>query len=219
LVYHGLDLQRFAPDPGERAARDGTALDDPVVLMSVGRLVEKKGTDILLQALALLPPDLHWRLDHVGGGPLRKTLQAQARSLGLSERIQWRGALAQQQVIALYRNADLFALASRIAGDGDRDGLPNVLMEAQSQGVACVATDVSAIHELIVDGQSGLLVPPQDAQALARALESLIRDPQRRLALGTAGRMRVNAAFGLSSNIARLARKFGLRPTPDDQAA
>ena len=219
LVYHGLDLQRFAPDPGERAARDGTALDDPVVLMSVGRLVEKKGTDILLQALALLPPDLHWRLDHVGGGPLRKTLQAQARSLGLSERIQWRGALAQQQVIALYRNADLFALASRIAGDGDRDGLPNVLMEAQSQGVACVATDVSAIHELIVDGQSGLLVPPQDAQALALALESLIRDPQRRLALGTAGRMRVNAAFGLSSNIARLARKFGLRPTPDDQAA
>ena len=219
LVYHGLDLQRFAPDPGERAARDGTALDDPVVLMSVGRLVEKKGTDILLQALALLPPDLHWRLDHVGGGPLRKTLQAQARSLGLSARIQWRGALAQQQVIALYRNADLFALASRIAGDGDRDGLPNVLMEAQSQGVACVATDVSAIHELIVDGQSGLLVPPQDAQALALALESLIRDPQRRLALGTAGRMRVNAAFGLSSNIARLARKFGLRPTPDDQAA
>ena len=92
-------------------------------------------------------------------------------------------------------------------------------MEAQSQGVACVATDVSAIHELIVDGQSGLLVPPQDAQALARALESLIRDPQPRLALGTAGRMRVNAAFGLSSNIARLARKFGLRPTPDDQAA
>ncbi len=219
LVYHGLDLQRFAPDPGERAARDGTALDDPVVLMSVGRLVEKKGTDILLQALALLPPDLHWRLDHVGGGPLRKTLEAQARSLGLSARIQWRGALAQQQVIALYRNADLFALASRIAGDGDRDGLPNVLMEAQSQGVACVATDVSAIHELIVDGQSGLLVPPQDAQALALALESLIRDPQRRLALGTAGRMRVNAAFGLSSNIARLARKFGLRPTPDDQAA
>ena len=219
LVYHGLDLQRFAPGAGQRGARDGSSVDDPVLLMSVGRLVEKKGTDILLQALALLPPDLHWRLDHVGGGPLRKALEAQARALGLDARIQWRGALAQQQVIALYRDADLFALASRIAGDGDRDGLPNVLMEAQSQGLACVATDVSAIHELIVDGQTGMLVPPQDPQALARALESLICDPQRRQALGAAGRMRVNAEFGLSSNIERLARRFGLRPAGDDATA
>lgn len=219
LVYHGLDLQRFAPEPGQRAARDGLSVDDPVLLMSVGRLVEKKGTDILLQALALLPSDLHWRLVHVGGGPLRKALEAQAQTLGLSARIQWLGALAQQQVIALYRDADLFALASRIASDGDRDGLPNVLMEAQSQGVACIATDVSAIHELIVDGQTGLLVPPQDPKALARALESLMRDPQQRQALGTAGRMRVNAEFGLSSNIGRLARRFGLNPASQDAAA
>jgi glycosyltransferase involved in cell wall biosynthesis len=210
LVYHGLDLQRFEPDPSPRAARDGHSADDPVVLLSVGRLVEKKGTDILLDALALLPPELHWRLVHVGGGPLRKTLQARAEALGLDKRITWSGALAQQQVIALYRGADLFALASRIAGDGDRDGLPNVLMEAQSQGVACVATDVSAIHELIIDGQTGLLVPPQDPQALAQALESMIRNPQRRQALGQAGRLRVSAEFGLSSNIERLARKFGL---------
>jgi glycosyltransferase involved in cell wall biosynthesis len=83
-------------------------------------------------------------------------------------------------------------------------------MEAQSQGVACVATDVSAIHELIIDGQTGLLVPPQDPQALAQALESMIRNPQRRQALGQAGRLRVSAEFGLSSNIERLARKFGL---------
>jgi glycosyltransferase involved in cell wall biosynthesis len=210
LVYHGLDLQRFVPDPSPRAARDGQAVDDPVVLLSVGRLVEKKRTDILLEALAMLPSELHWRLVHVGGGPLRKTLQGRAEALGLDGRITWSGALAQQQVIALYRSADLFALASRIAGDGDRDGLPNVLMEAQSQGVACVATDVSAIHELIIDGQTGLLVPPQDPQALAQALESLIRDPGRRQALGQAGRLRVNAEFGLSSNIERLARKFGL---------
>jgi glycosyltransferase involved in cell wall biosynthesis len=219
LVYHGLDLQRFEPDPLPRAARDGRSADDPVVLLSVGRLVEKKGTDILLEALALLPPELHWRLVHVGGGPLRKTLQVRAEALGLDARITWSGALAQQQVIALYRSADLFALASRIAGDGDRDGLPNVLMEAQSQGVACVATDVSAIHELIIDGQTGLLVPPQDPRALAQALESLIRNPQRRQALGQAGRLRVNAEFGLSSNIERLARKFGLPAASGTQSA
>ncbi|MEP6970383.1 MAG: glycosyltransferase family 4 protein [Betaproteobacteria bacterium] len=210
LVYHGLDLQRFVPEPTLRTRRDGSVANDPVVLLSVGRLVEKKGTDILLEALALLPADLHWRLVHVGGGPLSSSLQTRAQALGLDTRIQWSGALAQQQVIALYREADLFALASRIAGDGDRDGLPNVLMEAQSQGVACVATDVSAIHELIVDGQTGVLVPAQDPKALAQALESLIRDPQRRQTLGQAGRARVNAEFALSSNIERLARKFGL---------
>ncbi len=153
---------------------------------------------------------------HVGGGPLRQTLQAQAEAAGLAERIRWCGALAQEQVIALYRDADLFALASRIAEDGDRDGLPNVLMEAQSQGVACVATDVSAIHELIIDGATGVLVPPQDAQALATALESLIRSPERRHVLGQAGRERVHAEFGLHANIERLASKFGLRAPSTD---
>lgn len=214
LVYHGLDLGRFVAQSPLGTPRDGSRSDDPVVLMSVGRLVEKKGTDILLEALARLPPQLHWRLVHVGGGPLRQVLQQRAKALGLAERIEWRGALAQEQVIALYRGADLFALASRIAEDGDRDGLPNVLMEAQSQAVACVASDVSAIHELIVDGSTGLLVPPQDPQALAEALETLIRDPQRRRKLGQAGRERVHAAFGLQSNITRLARKFGLAEEP-----
>lgn len=210
LVYHGLDLERFVPLPRQRPMRDGSVAADPVVLMSVGRLVEKKGTDILLEALALLPPALNWRLVHVGGGPMGKALQAQAAALGLRERIRWCGPMAQAQVIGLYQEADLFTLASRIAQDGDRDGLPNVLMEAQSQGLACLATDVSAIHELIDDGRTGVLVPPQDAPALARALEALIRNPQRRQVLGEAGRARVADAFGLQSNIERLARKFGL---------
>lgn len=210
LVYHGLDLSRFPPDPAGRKARDGSSPDDPVVLLSVGRLVEKKGTDVLLDALAQLPDALHWRLVHVGGGPLRKQLERQAASLGLSGRITWCGPMAQGQLIAHYQAADLFALASRIADDGDRDGLPNVLMEAQSQSLPCVATDVSAIHELITDGVTGVLVPPQAPQELAQALASLIRDPARRLALGRAGRERVAAQFGMQSNLERLAVKFGL---------
>ena len=210
LVYHGLDLDRFAAPTGTRKPRDGSAADDPVTVLSVGRLVEKKGTDILLEALALLPEDLHWRLVHVGGGPLRQALQQQAADLGLRERITWHGAMAQGELLTLYQGADLFALASRIAQDGDRDGLPNVLMEAQSQGVPVVATDVSAIHELIIDGETGLMVPPQDPQALARALQELIRDPARRRALAEAGQARVNAEFGLQGNLDRLAAKFGL---------
>lgn len=212
LVYHGLDLDRFAAPAGARRARDGGAADDPVTVLSVGRLVEKKGTDILLDALALLPPDLHWRLVHVGGGPLRKELEQQAAALGLSGRIAWRGAMAQDELLGLYREADLFALASRIAQDGDRDGLPNVLMEAQSQSVPVVATDVSAIHELIIDGETGVLVPPQDPQALTQALQALMRDPALRHRLAAAGCARVQAEFGLQGNLDRLATRFGLPP-------
>jgi glycosyltransferase involved in cell wall biosynthesis len=124
--------------------------------------------------------------------------------------VTWRGALTQDEVLAEYRKADVFALASRIARDGDRDGLPNVIAEAQSQGLACVATRVSAIPELVRDGQTGILVPADDAEALARALESLIADPARRRALGQAAQARVREAFALEPNIDALARRFGV---------
>jgi glycosyltransferase involved in cell wall biosynthesis len=210
LVYHGLDLRRFPPPPSVRAARNGSDADDPIRLLSVGRLVEKKGTDVLLEALASLPSGLHWRLVHVGGGPLRRRLQRRARALGIADRIEWRGMLAQQELLAQYRAAELFVLASRIARSGDRDGLPNVLMEAQSQGLACVASDLPGIGELIEHGVSGALVAPESAAELAKALAALIADPARRAALGAAGQERLAARFALEPNLDRLARKFGL---------
>lgn len=210
LVYHGLDLERFGPPQRARAARDGVNGEEPVVILSVGRLVEKKGTDILLEALARLPARLRWRFVHVGGGPLQAALLRRARGLGISHRIVWRGALPQGEVLKEYRAADLFALACRVARNGDRDGLPNVLVEAQSQGVACVATTVSAIPELIRHDHTGVLVAPESPDELACALEALIVDPARRRALGEAGRQRVAAEFALESNLDRLARKFGL---------
>lgn len=210
LVYHGIDLGRFSPPRVARAPKDGADPRDPVTILCVGRLVEKKGTDVLLDALARLPANLHWRLVHVGGGPLRNALRSRAASLGVAERITWRGALPHDALLAEYRQADLFALACRIARDGDRDGLPNVLAEAQSQGLACVSTRVSAIPELVRDGVSGVLVDENDASALASALEALIVDPARRHALGAAGQARVRAHFALEANFERLARKFGL---------
>ena len=206
LVYHGLDFSRF-PGAEKSASSDG---GKPVVILSVGRLVEKKGTDVLLEALARLPADLSWRLVHAGGGPLKEKLRRQAEALGISARIAWLGARTQTELLAEYRAADLFALASRVARDGDRDGLPNVLAEAQSQSLACVATCVSGIPELIEDGVTGLLVAPESPEELACALGALIADPARRAALGAAGRRRVQAHFGLDANIGRLARKFGL---------
>ncbi len=199
LAYHGLDPARFPP-PTARALQAG-----PARILAVGRAVEKKGHDILLQALARLPENLDWRLTHIGGGPLAETLQQQAAALGLAARIDWLGAQPHEIVLAAYRAADLFVLASRVAGDGDRDGLPNVLMEAQSQGLACLSTRVSAVPELIEDGVTGLLVEPGDVSALSEALTRLIGDPALRLRLGQAGAARVARDFTLGPGIARIA--------------
>lgn len=218
LVYHGIDLDRFPPSASQESAqaatrppRDGSDPADPVRLLSVGRAVEKKGYDILLQALASLPGHLHWRFEHIGGGPLLAQLRQQAAQLGIDDRIIWHGAQAQAAVIAACRAADLFVLASRKDRDGDMDGLPNVLMEAQSQGLACLSTAFSAIPELILDGETGLLVPPNDAPALSVALTRLIADPALRQQLGMAGEQRVRTHFSMQAGIDELARRFGLR--------
>lgn len=213
LAYHGLDFSRLPSPPSSRPARDGSDSADPVILFSVGRAVEKKGYDDVLDALARLPSKLHWHLVHIGGGALAPALAARASALGLAPRITWLGAQPQERVLAEYRRADLFVLASRIAGDGDRDGLPNVLMEAQSQGLPCVSTRVSAIPELIEHEATGLLVPPGDPVALAATLERLMRDPRDRARLGAAGCQRVRADFSLSAGIDTLARRFGLTAT------
>jgi glycosyltransferase involved in cell wall biosynthesis len=202
LVYHGLDFRRFPEPPAKTPGK-------PVAILSVGRLVEKKGYPTLLQALALLPQTCDWRLTHIGGGPLDGDLKAQAARLGIGDRIQWLGALPQEQVLAAYRAADLFVLAAQIAADGDRDGLPNVLMEAQSQRLPCIATNISGIPELIKDGETGLLVPPEDAPALAAAIRTLIEDPAKRAALAAAGFTRLHAHFAMEAGIEDLQRRFG----------
>lgn len=211
LLYHGLDTADFPPPP-DRPARDGSDPADPVTIVSVGRAVAKKGYDDVLAALAALPDGMHWRFVHVGGGGLKDQLRDRARALGIADRVEWRGAQPRAAVLSALAGADLFVLASKIARDGDRDGLPNVLMEAQAAGLATIATRVSAIPELIEDGVTGALVPPEDPQALAAALAGLVRDPRRRAALAAAGRTRVCEAFGHDAGLDRLAGRFGLPP-------
>lgn len=209
LVYHGLDLGRFEKRPARRGDGDGSDANRPVMLLTVGRAVEKKGLDTLLEALARLPKQLHWHWHHIGGGELAERLTKQAHSLGLDERVTWHGSQPQAAVLDLYSAADLFVLPCRVAADGDRDGLPNVFMEAMSQGLPCVSTSVSGVPEIISDGETGLLVEPDAADQLAGAIERLVRDPARRRALGLAGEKRVRAKFDHHAGIAELLDLFG----------
>ena len=207
LTHHGLDASRFAA-PQRTLGPDGRDPDRPVRLLGVARLVPKKGIEVLLAALAALPPELHWRYEHVGGGQLRDALAALAARLGLAERITWRGALPHDQVMEAYRAADLFVLANRIAPDGDRDGLPNVLLEAGALELPVVASRLGAVPELIEDGVNGRLVPPDDPPALAEALAALMRDPAARLRCGRAGRRRVLDQFAMEPGLDRLAARL-----------
>lgn len=210
LSYHGLNLERFPPFLDLRPPRDGTSASDPVQIISVGRAVPKKGYDVLFQALALLPRNLHWHFTHMGGGPERQPLQTLATTLGISDRITWRGAVTQDEVLTAYRKADIFALACRITADGDRDGLPNVLVEAASQSLACVTTNISGIPELFSDGRNGWMVPPDNAIAFAAALQNAITSPPDRANFAAAAAAQVRSTLDFHSSIAQLVAHFAL---------
>jgi len=203
LVYHGLDLSRF-PAPPERG--DERA-NNRVQLLSVGRLVEKKGFDRLIQAFALLPSTLNWQWVHIGGGELKNTLQAQATAGGFQDKIRWLGEREQPEVVQAMRDADIFVLPSRVAENGDRDGLPNVLMEAASQKLAIISTAVSAIPEFITSGQHGLLVD-DDPESLAEAIVTLAENPATRADFADAALQRLTAEFGIDAGIIKLQQRL-----------
>lgn len=217
LIYHGLDLQRF-PEPAEHGSmRDGSDPSKPVRIVTVGRAVEKKGLDTLVDALAVLPDDLNWSWTHIGGGTLSGELKAQVKRLELSDRVRFLGSQPQTTVIDQYRSSDMFVLPCRIAADGDRDGLPNVLVEAASQKLACVSTPISGIVEMFTDEDNGLLVEPDNVAALSAAIERLVRDPSMRHRLGRAAAERVRAEFDARQTIRKLTGLFladGVKPEP-----
>lgn len=187
-MLHGIDLSRFEKNkPKGRAG--------PIRLVSVGRAVPKKGYTTLLRALAALPEDLDWTFEHIGGGELRDSLKAQAETLGIAGRITWRGARSQEDVIELLGRADVFLLASQNQKDGDRDGIPNVLLEAMAMAVPVISTEAGAIPEAIRPLETGLLAPPGDHRSLSRAIEALSIDEALRQRLARQGREKVLTRF------------------------
>jgi len=159
--------------------------DGPVRVLAVGRLVEKKGFDVLLAALENAPGT---SLTIVGDGPERGALESAARALGA--RVTFAGQLGREALDAAYTHADIAVFPSRPAASGDQDGLPVAMLEAMGSGLAVIASDLPGLNEAIVDGVSGVLVAPGDARALAAAVRELTGDPERRRALGGAAASR-----------------------------
>jgi len=169
---------------------------DSLKLLCVARLVPKKGVDLLLEAAALLVgrhPGLE--VDIIGDGPLREELTNQIDRLGLAGRVRLLGVATSSEVLAAMTAARAVVLPCRVDLDGDRDGMPTVLVEALAHGIPVVSTDIVGISELVKDGETGLLVRPEDPAALAAALDCLLVDPALAARLGEAGRRLVGERF------------------------
>ena len=192
LIYHGLAREVIAPAPRAQT-RDGSNAGDPVRIVCVARAVEKKGLRRLLDALAAMPRETHWRLDHYGGGELLDALKENACALALDGRITWHGPQPHHTVIAALNAGDVFVLPAVVGNDGDRDGIPNALLEAQARGLAVIASSVGGIDEAVSDGRTGRLVAAGDADALRLGLAELIRNPGLRQTLGAAALEHVKA--------------------------
>ncbi len=184
----GVDLDTtFTPGDGE-AARDG--------LVFVGRLVEKKGVEYLIDAVAILAPehpDLRLRI--VGDGPLRKPLESRAGELGVSDRIEFVGAVLNVDVPDYLRSASIAVMPSVVAASGDQEGLGLVAVEAMGCGCAVVASDLPAVRDTVIDGQSGLMAKPADAANLAATIGRLLEDDALRQQLAKDGRRHALAHF------------------------
>jgi glycosyltransferase involved in cell wall biosynthesis len=195
VIHHGVDATLFRP--GRRTP------SSPPLVLSAGRLVEKKGFGDLLRACALLAPDVRGRI--LGDGPMCADLARLVAELGLEERVELGGGFTQADLARELGRAAVFALTPVVMAAGDRDGIPNVLLEAMAAGVPVVATDVGGIPEVVVDGRTGLLCPAGDVERIASSLASLVADHRLRVRLGRAARAAVVERFDAQDGARRIA--------------
>ncbi len=211
LGYHGIDLTRFQkndlrmdkPDPVTNVSADSSSSHP--FLLSVGRFCEKKGFPYLLEACFVLKnKGFKFRCAIVGYGPMQAEIEQQIEAFGIEDIVSLLGKLTQDKLIEVYHEADVFVLPCLVTDDGDRDGIPNVLLEAMAMNVPVVSTDVSGISELIESGKNGILVPEKDAEAIACALEKLLLNSVLRSQFGRAGREKVCQQFTLETNVGQV---------------
>jgi glycosyltransferase involved in cell wall biosynthesis len=216
-VYNGIDLERFPITNGEPARPRRS--EQPVAapyhvprIISIGRLVAFKGFDHLIDACAeVARRGFDFTCDIIGDGPLRETLRSKIEKLNLSSRINLLGSLSQKAVLEKLRDADIFALASTADAQGATDVFPTVILEAMASARPVVSTRLAGIPELVVNGETGVLISPGDTAALTEALQHLLCDGELRLRYGRAGRARIDQHFRIEDTIAPLLRLFEKR--------
>ena len=202
-VYHGIDINLFS---GQSASGKPSP---PYRILSIARLVDKKGLPTVFRALRNLLDQgysLHYTL--IGDGEQRRSILNQLNKLGLGTISTWLGTQPHQRVIDEYRKADLFVLGCEVARNGDRDGIPNVFLESMAMGVPVLATRVSAIPEIVADGRTGLLVEPGEHEEMARCMAKLLGDEELRQRIIGAARRRVREEFHNRELIQKLAEVF-----------
>jgi colanic acid/amylovoran biosynthesis glycosyltransferase len=193
-IYNGLDLQEFSYSPATSPGPE---------ILAVGRLVEKKGFDDLIRACALLRRGgTTFKARIVGTGPEERGLRALIEQLGLEDCVEMLGARPRVDVIQFMKSARLVAAPCIVGDDGNRDGLPTVLLEAMALGAPCVATPVTGIPEIIRDGSTGLLVPEKDPTALAEAMKRLLTDRTLAMKVSREGRTLMERDFDIHKNTA-----------------
>lgn len=199
-IYNGLEIERFPfAAPHDRS---------PLVV-AVGRLVEKKGFADLIEACGLLSlRGRHFTCQIIGIGELEADLQAQIARLGLQDKVALLGPLPQNEVVQRVGSAAVLAAPCVIGADGNRDGLPTVLLEAMALGTPCISTDVTGIPEVLRDGETGLRVPQHDPAALATAIERLLDDSALRVQVAQQARRLVEEKFDIQRNAAALRAVF-----------
>jgi glycosyltransferase involved in cell wall biosynthesis len=202
-IYHGLDTRRYM--------RHRPPETRPPILLSVGQLKERKGYRYLIEACKILVDkgvDFECRIIGDGEGSERDDLQALIEQRNLVGRVSLCGSMLHEDVIEQYQQASIFTLPAILGSDGDRDGIPNVILEALSMEIPVVSTIHSGVPEVVENGVNGLLVPPADAQALAEAVEKLLKDNHLRTSLGKAGRQKVIENFDPQNNARLLMSAF-----------
>jgi glycosyltransferase involved in cell wall biosynthesis len=225
-IYHGLDLSMFKPADARRAQQP----DSLPLILAVGRMVEKKGFTYLVEACRLLQDQGYKFECRIIGGtdPHAAVINETIQRLQLNKVVTLHTAVTQEELRRIYQQATIFALPCQVIENGDRDGIPNVLVEAMAMALPVVSTDISGIPELIEPRVNGLLVPPRDAATLAAALAELLNDAELRHRLGQAARVKVRRYFDAHQNILALKGLFAecLQPgiaraptTPTDERA
>lgn len=206
VIRCGVDVAQLAPDASATADRQVQA---SLRILSVGRLVPKKGMDVLIRAIGQLENASGVECAIIGDGPMRDELERLIKAEGLESRVQLLGALPNEEVLKRVRTCDVFVLACRRdAATGDQDGIPVSLMEAMAVGKCVITSNLDPITELVVNRQTGLCVPERDASALARAITHLATDSRHRSDLADAGQQHVRHEFDRRANAQLLASLF-----------